>query len=115
MIDLHDPNLRVGRTLDFALRMNTPSDAVRQPREKGGEPLTNKEYQDKNKEELMKVFGLTHTHDTKVGDQYVRGVSGMSTLLATLHLSGIIRLLPTCIPRLLLPLHTLAMFTPSHL
>lgn len=74
--DLHDANLLVGRTLDFALRMNTPSDGARLPHEQGGEPMKPVEYQNKTKRELMKVFGLTHTHDTKVGDQYVRGVSG---------------------------------------
>ena len=75
--DLHDPNLLVGRTLDFALRMNTPSPTARPLREQGGkDPLTAIEYQDKNKSELLKVLGLEHTHDTKVGDQYVRGISG---------------------------------------
>ncbi|WWC95636.1 hypothetical protein V866_002501 [Kwoniella sp. B9012] len=74
--DLHDPNLLVGRTLDFALRMNTPSSGTRLPKEMGGDPMSRKEYQDKSKKELLKMFGLEHTHDTKVGDQYVRGVSG---------------------------------------
>ncbi|OCF41123.1 ABC transporter [Kwoniella heveanensis CBS 569] len=74
--DIHDPNLLVGRTLDFALRMNTPSDHARLPEEKGGEAMHPKAYQDKTKQELLKIFGLEHTHGTKVGDQYVRGVSG---------------------------------------
>ncbi|WWC85443.1 uncharacterized protein L201_000306 [Kwoniella dendrophila CBS 6074] len=74
--DIHDPNLLVGRTLDFALRMNTPSPMARLPKDQGGEPMSSQEYQDKTKKELMKIFGLEHTHDTKVGDQYVRGVSG---------------------------------------
>ena len=74
--DLHDANLKVGRTLDFALRNNTPSAASRAPTEEGGKPMSEKAYQDKTKEELLKVFGLEHTQDTKVGDQYVRGVSG---------------------------------------
>jgi ATP-binding cassette subfamily G (WHITE) protein 2 (SNQ2) len=73
--DLHDANLLVGRTLDFALRMNTPADNARLPGEDGN-AMSPKEYQDKHKSELLKVFGLTHTHDTKVGDQYTRGVSG---------------------------------------
>ncbi|WRT63331.1 uncharacterized protein IL334_000236 [Kwoniella shivajii] len=74
--DIHDPNLLVGRTLDFALRMNTPSAVARLPEEEGGEPMQPQNYQDKTKKELLKIFGLEHTHDTKVGDQYVRGVSG---------------------------------------
>ncbi|WVF72570.1 hypothetical protein IAT40_007387 [Kwoniella sp. CBS 6097] len=74
--DIHDPNLLVGRTLDFALRMNTPSEHARLPDEKGGKAMLPKAYQDKTKNELLKIFGLEHTHGTKVGDQYVRGVSG---------------------------------------
>ncbi|WWD19932.1 hypothetical protein CI109_104404 [Kwoniella shandongensis] len=74
--DLHDANLHVGHTLDFALRMNTPSAAARHPKEEGGEPMTEKEYQAKTKAHWLKAFGLEHTNDTKVGDQYTRGVSG---------------------------------------
>ncbi|WWD20474.1 hypothetical protein CI109_104950 [Kwoniella shandongensis] len=74
--DVHDANLLVGRTLDFALRMSTPAANARLPNENGGPAMRRKEYQDKSKRELMKMFGLEHAHDTKVGDQYVRGVSG---------------------------------------
>ncbi|KAK8853503.1 hypothetical protein IAR55_004210 [Kwoniella newhampshirensis] len=74
--DLHDANLHVGHTLDFALRMNTPSPAARHPKEEGGEPMSAKEYIAKTKAHWLKAFGLEHTHDTKVGDQYTRGVSG---------------------------------------
>ena len=74
--DLHDANLLVGRTLDFALRNNTPAPTARLPKEHGGEPMSAKEYLEKTKGELLKVFGLEHTPNTKVGDQYVRGVSG---------------------------------------
>ncbi|WVR04900.1 hypothetical protein IAU60_001912 [Kwoniella sp. DSM 27419] len=73
--DVHDPNLLVGRTLDFALRMNTPSPEAILPGD-DDKPMHPKAYQDKTKGELLKIFGLEHTHDTKVGDQYVRGVSG---------------------------------------
>lgn len=76
--DIHDPNLLVGRTLDFALRMNTPAPPARLPKEEGGEAMSDVEYRDKMKKDLMGVLGLEHTHDTKVGDQYVRGVSGES-------------------------------------
>ena len=73
--DVHDPNLLVGWTLDFAMRMNTPAPAARLTND-NGEVMSAPEYQRKTKQELLKVFGLEHTHDTKVGDQYVRGVSG---------------------------------------
>jgi len=78
--DVHDPNLLVGWTLDFAMRMNTPADNARLTHE-NGELMSPAEYQNKTKKELLKVFGLEHTHDTKVGDQYVRGVSGKSPLI----------------------------------
>lgn len=73
--DVHDPNLLVGRTLDFAMRMNTPADHARITYE-NGDVMSPIDYQNKTKKELLKVFGLEHTHNTKVGDQYVRGVSG---------------------------------------
>lgn len=34
------------------------------------------EYQKANREFLLKSMGISHTHDTKVGNEYVRGVSG---------------------------------------
>lgn len=73
--DLHDPNLLVSQTMDFALRMETPSAAAR---ELGpdGKPITPRAYQDKSKHDLLRAFGIEHTLGTKVGDQYVRGVSG---------------------------------------
>jgi ATP-binding cassette subfamily G (WHITE) protein 2 (SNQ2) len=74
--DIHDPNLHVGHTLDFALRNNTPSPMARLPTAEGGDAMTADEYRDREKSTMLKVFGLEHTHDTKVGDQYVRGVSG---------------------------------------
>ena len=81
--DVHDPNLLVGWTLDFAMRMNTPAPDARLTND-NGEVMSPAEYQSKTKKELLKVFGLEHTHDTKVGDQYVRGVSGKSPSHLTL-------------------------------
>ncbi|KAG9016077.1 hypothetical protein FRB93_011551 [Tulasnella sp. JGI-2019a] len=71
--DVHFPSLKVGQTLDFALAMNTPR--VRTPTEDGRDP-TPKEYVEKEKATLLKIFGLEHTIDTKVGNAFVRGVSG---------------------------------------
>lgn len=68
--DVHDPNLTVGRTLDFATRNETVSENARVPG-------TAKEYGTQMKSDLLSAFGISHTHDTKLGDQYVRGVSGM--------------------------------------
>lgn len=72
-------DLKVGPTLDFALRNNTPAEKARIPKEEGGEAMDDKEWQEKTKGELLKVFGLEHTANTKLGDQYTRGVSGEST------------------------------------
>jgi len=72
--DVHDPNLTVGRTMDFATRNETISSAARLPG-------TAAEYRGKMKSDLLSAFGIAHTHDTKVGDQYVRGVSGNFVLV----------------------------------
>jgi hypothetical protein len=37
-------------------------------KEEGGEAIPAREYEDKAKANLLSVFGLEHTHDTKVGD-----------------------------------------------
>ena len=83
----HFPNLQVGRTLDFALANTTPARTGRltsdheynhsqgQSNEKGAVPSA-KEADSKAKEDLLRIFGLSHTADTKVGDALVRGVSG---------------------------------------
>lgn len=72
---LQFPNLAVGHTLDFALRNNTPHPSARPPKEDGSIPSAD-EYDAKFKGELLKIFGLEHTVGTKVGDEYIRGVSG---------------------------------------
>jgi ABC-type glutathione transport system ATPase component len=63
------PTLSVGDTLDFATRMKVPYHLP--PGIRSAE-----EYAQINKEFLLRTLGITHTHDTKVGDTYVRGVSG---------------------------------------
>ncbi|KAH8798615.1 ABC-2 type transporter-domain-containing protein [Xylogone sp. PMI_703] len=67
--ELFFPTLTVGQTIDFATRMKIPyhipsnmANAV--------------EFQKKNREFLLESMGISHTHDTKVGNEYVRGVSG---------------------------------------
>ncbi|KGQ10332.1 Protein SNQ2 [Beauveria bassiana D1-5] len=63
------PTLTVGQTMDFATRLNVPFTLP-----KGVED------RDKHKEEardfLLQSMGIEHTHDTKVGNAFVRGVSG---------------------------------------
>jgi ATP-binding cassette subfamily G (WHITE) protein 2 (SNQ2) len=63
------PTMSVGATLDFATRMKVP---YRLP-----PGITSPEqYAKVYKEFLLKSLGIEHTHDTKVGDEYIRGVSG---------------------------------------
>ncbi|KAK9489410.1 ABC-2 type transporter-domain-containing protein [Lipomyces doorenjongii] len=66
--DEHFPHLTVGQTLNFAAAARTPSTRVR------GVPrnIFSKHIADV----MMTIFGLIHTRNTKVGNDYVRGVSG---------------------------------------
>ncbi|KAF2138841.1 uncharacterized protein K452DRAFT_320945 [Aplosporella prunicola CBS 121167] len=60
--DTHFASLTVWQTLRFSLMNKTKK------REKGEIPII--------VEALLKMFGITHTKHTLVGDEYVRGVSG---------------------------------------
>lgn len=71
--DNHDPSLTVGRTMDFVTRNELVSERTRQHL---GQSLADEEYRIQTKNELLDTFGISHTHDTKVGNQYIRGVSG---------------------------------------
>lgn len=60
--DVHFPTLTVKQTLEFALQSKTP-----------------KRYQNRIPRYLEiygRVFGMTHTMNTLVGNEYIRGVSG---------------------------------------
>ncbi|KAL4993320.1 ABC-2 type transporter-domain-containing protein [Aspergillus recurvatus] len=60
--DVHFPTLNVRQTLEFALQSKTP-----------------KRYHDRLPRYLEiygRVFGMSHTMDTLVGNEYIRGVSG---------------------------------------
>jgi ABC-type glutathione transport system ATPase component len=63
------PTLTVGNTIDFATRMK-----VHYHLPPGIE--SEEEYARLYKEFLLKSLGIQHTHDSKVGDAYIRGVSG---------------------------------------
>ncbi|KAK5212039.1 hypothetical protein LTR41_002281 [Exophiala xenobiotica] len=66
--DEHFPNLTVGQTLRFAAATQTP-----QSRIKG---VDRDAYATHMVEVMMRIFGLTHTRDTMVGNDTIRGVSG---------------------------------------
>lgn len=62
------PTLTVGQTMDFATRLKVPFHLP--------EGMTASEYQQASKKFLLESVGISHTEDTKVGNEYVRGVSG---------------------------------------
>lgn len=67
-MDVHFPHLTVQQTLDFAISLRTPKTRF--------DNQTREEYKDFFLQLLTTVFGLRHTLATKVGNDYVRGVSG---------------------------------------
>jgi ABC-type multidrug transport system ATPase subunit/ABC-type multidrug transport system permease subunit len=67
-VDKHFPHLTVWETLTFAAAARTPNRRVM--------GLSRHEYIEHMTQVMMNLFGLTHTKDTKVGNDYIRGVSG---------------------------------------
>ncbi|KAL4897790.1 ABC-2 type transporter-domain-containing protein [Aspergillus ambiguus] len=67
-VDKHFPHLTVGQTLEFAASVRTPSARM--------QGLSREEYSKLMTKVVMAVFGLSHTYNTKVGNDTVRGVSG---------------------------------------
>ena len=67
--ELFFPTLTVQQTIDFATRMKIPTHLPSNTKS----PV---EYQEANREFLLKSMGISHTKDTKVGNEFVRGISG---------------------------------------
>lgn len=67
-IDVHFPMLTVGDTLTFASRARCPATLPH--------GLTRNEYADHFRDVVMAMYGISHTFNTRVGNEYVRGVSG---------------------------------------
>jgi ATP-binding cassette subfamily G (WHITE) protein 2 (PDR) len=67
-VDVHFPKLTVGDTLFFAAR-------ARAPRHIPGGATVN-EYATHMRDVIMAIFGISHTNNTIVGNDFVRGVSG---------------------------------------
>ncbi|KAG9232537.1 putative Brefeldin A resistance protein [Amylocarpus encephaloides] len=63
------PTLTVGETIDLATRMKVPFHLP-------SDMKNPEEYQKANRDFLLRSMAIQHTHDTKVGNEYVRGVSG---------------------------------------
>ena len=67
-VDKHFPHLTVGQTLEFAAACRTPSTRIH--------GLSRKEHIQHATKVVMAICGLSHTYSTKVGNDFVRGVSG---------------------------------------
>lgn len=65
--DVHFPHLSVGDTLEFAARLRTPKNRGNVSREEYAKHITSV---------YMATYGLSHTRNTNVGNDFVRGVSG---------------------------------------
>lgn len=82
-VDKHFPHLTVGETLEHAAACRIPNRrALNTSRQNLVEHLT---------QVVMAVYGLSHTYNTKVGDDFVRGVSGgerKRVSIAEMALSG---------------------------
>jgi ABC-type cobalamin/Fe3+-siderophores transport system ATPase subunit len=67
-VDAHYPQLAVGDTLYFAALTRTPRQIP------GG--MSREEYATHLRDVIMSTFGISHTINTRVGNDFVRGVSG---------------------------------------
>ncbi|KAL2818975.1 ABC-2 type transporter-domain-containing protein [Aspergillus cavernicola] len=82
-VDKHFPHLTVGQTLEFAAAARSP--------ERRLQGLDRQQFAKYVTKVVMCIFGLSHTYNTKVGDDYIRGVSGgerKRVSLAEMALSG---------------------------
>jgi ATP-binding cassette subfamily G (WHITE) protein 2 (PDR) len=68
--DVHFPSLTVGETLLFAAHARTPQNL------KLPSGITKNMYAQHLRDVVMAQFGIRHTMNTKVGNDFVRGVSG---------------------------------------
>ncbi|OTB05983.1 hypothetical protein M426DRAFT_55928 [Hypoxylon sp. CI-4A] len=67
-VDKHFPQLTVGQTLEFAAACRAPTSQIH--------GMSRKEFSQRVVRIIMAVCGLSHTYDTRVGNDFVRGVSG---------------------------------------
>ncbi|KAH7142903.1 ABC-2 type transporter-domain-containing protein [Dactylonectria estremocensis] len=69
-VDHHFPHLTVGDTLYFAARARCP------PKNRIPNNIDRREYAEHLRDVIMAMFGISHTKNTRVGNDFVRGVSG---------------------------------------
>lgn len=66
--DVHFPHLTVGQTLMFASLARTPKNRL--------PGVSRQQYAELVRDVVMAILGLSHTVDTKIGNDFIRGVSG---------------------------------------
>jgi ATP-binding cassette subfamily G (WHITE) protein 2 (PDR) len=87
-VDIHFPQLSVGDTLTFAARARAVSGTILllncssltvavtpQPRYPPGGVKVNV-FSEHVRDVVMAIFGISHTVNTRVGNDFIRGVSG---------------------------------------
>ncbi|KAK0713451.1 ATP-binding cassette transporter [Lasiosphaeria miniovina] len=67
-VDVHFPQLTVGETLTFASRARCPKELP--------QTIDRNQYCEHLRDVVMAMYGITHTINSKVGDDFTRGVSG---------------------------------------
>lgn len=67
-VDIHFPMLSVGDTLTFASRARCPRTVPH--------GITHNQFCDHMRDVVMSMYGIGHTANTRVGNEYIRGVSG---------------------------------------
>ncbi|KAH7270978.1 ABC-2 type transporter-domain-containing protein [Fusarium solani] len=67
-VDRHFPHLTVGQTLEFAASVRTPSHRIH--------GMSRNDFCKYISRVVMATYGLSHAADTKVGNDFIRGVSG---------------------------------------
>lgn len=63
------PTLTVGQTIDFATKMKVPAHLP-------SSMSKDKDFQQEQRDFLLKSMGISHTDGTRVGNEFIRGVSG---------------------------------------
>jgi ABC-type multidrug transport system ATPase subunit/ABC-type multidrug transport system permease subunit len=67
-VDAHFPHMTVGDTLYFAARARCPRHLP--------DNTSRRQYAEHLRDVTMAMFGISHTLNTRVGDDFIRGVSG---------------------------------------
>lgn len=67
-VDVHFPQLTVGDTLYFAARARVPRQLP--------SGVSKKQWAETLRDVVLAVYNISHTRNTKVGNEFIRGVSG---------------------------------------